>query len=137
MRRSVPVLVDKIAKYRPRILCFMGKGIWDIFRQQAFKLESSNRSSISSLNDKMRDGKGASRPSSQPAGSLVKSKYFAAPEVPVQSGGMLDSSSQVSQGKPVKKSFACGLQPFKIIHHQASEYQLHSLLLLKTSLTLS
>lgn len=129
-------MVDKIAKYRPRILCFMGKGIWDIFRQQAFKLESSNRSSISSLNDKMRDGKGASRPSSQPAGSLVKSKYFAAPEVPAQSGS-LDSSPQVSQGKPVKKSFACGLQPFKIIHRQVSEYQLHSLLLLKISLTLS
>jgi hypothetical protein len=31
MAESVPSLLAKISRYRPRIVCFVGVGIWDIF----------------------------------------------------------------------------------------------------------
>jgi hypothetical protein len=31
MRASVPSLLEKLYKYRPKLVCFVGKGIWDKF----------------------------------------------------------------------------------------------------------
>ena len=31
MKESVCVLMTKIAKYRPRIVCFLAKSVWEVF----------------------------------------------------------------------------------------------------------
>lgn len=42
MRRGVPKLLKKIVKYRPRVVCFLSKAIWEAFRQETSCLSRSN-----------------------------------------------------------------------------------------------
>lgn len=51
---SVPVLLRKVSKFRPRILCFVGKGIWTVFEKGLkahCKIKSAVKASASSLAD--------------------------------------------------------------------------------------
>ena len=38
MEESVPSLLAKVARYRPRILCFVGMGIWHIVEKAIVKM---------------------------------------------------------------------------------------------------
>ncbi|KAH7922912.1 DNA glycosylase [Leucogyrophana mollusca] len=44
MKASVPTLLAKIARYRPRFLCFVGMGIWEIVKSALVELLSSTAS---------------------------------------------------------------------------------------------
>ncbi|GJJ09149.1 hypothetical protein Clacol_003371 [Clathrus columnatus] len=56
MSQSVPALLDKIVQYKPRVLCFVGKGIWvkvdaafkKRIRQHVKTFDSISRSPIKS-----------------------------------------------------------------------------------------
>lgn len=37
MRLNVPDLTSKVRKYRPRVVCFVGKKIWDVYESVAIK----------------------------------------------------------------------------------------------------
>ena len=41
---GAPALLRKIARYRPRVVCFVGKGIWDTFVRAAAPPDPSPRS---------------------------------------------------------------------------------------------
>ena len=106
MKEAVPLLMTKLFHYRPRTLCFLGKGIWDVFRRQAFQLEAEVQPRIDFPSCKRRRVK--DRPGAEPM--TVASKYFSSPE---------DGSQRVPRARNSRNpSFQWGLQPFKIVHAQ-------------------
>ncbi|KAI0092901.1 uracil-DNA glycosylase-like protein [Irpex rosettiformis] len=131
MKEGVPLLMDKLVKYRPRTLCFLGRAIWDVFRQQAFKLKPATpspppTSSSQSKSRKRRDSPSIwNTPPSFRRGDVVSSKYFTSdgtahitlsqsfsPPAPASPQPLSEKTSQRSP----KPSFEWGLQPYKIVY---------------------
>ncbi|KAI0791652.1 uracil-DNA glycosylase-like protein [Irpex lacteus] len=131
MNEGVPLLMDKLIKYRPRTLCFLGKGIWDVFRTQAFKSVSKPTTRRPSPRKKSSTPKGAD---SSEASSIwvssprpkdpVSSKYFntesnytvpSSPPSPLPEQRVGPPEARVKPHS-TKPSFKWGLQPFKLVY---------------------
>jgi TDG/mug DNA glycosylase family protein len=92
MLASVPVLLAKIARYRPLVLCVVGKAIWVIIEK--FILQPERDPSL---------GIFITNPS----------------ETAVQNGGDEGNGSRSKTTKPKKKNrrdFAWGIQPYAMVH---------------------
>ncbi|GJE94002.1 mismatch-specific DNA-glycosylase [Phanerochaete sordida] len=119
MRTGVPTLMTKLAKHRPRIVCFLSKGIWETFLREAYRLAAPSTPASPSSSSPI-----PTPPSGQLAQSRtppVKSKYFGSPpaaeaDVLPQLPAAPPSPRKRSPAKVPRHTFAWGLQPFKAVH---------------------
>ncbi|KAI0695721.1 uracil-DNA glycosylase-like protein [Cytidiella melzeri] len=110
MKNGVPILMDKLVKYRPHTVCFLGRGIWDVFRQQAFKLKHTTpRSSPDSLPQPRSAETGLRPPDHVHVSSSVSSRHFCS------------LITEKKQETASRNSFKWGLQPFKIVYRQIGD----------------
>ncbi|EKM48145.1 uncharacterized protein PHACADRAFT_203182 [Phanerochaete carnosa HHB-10118-sp] len=127
MRQGVPALMNKLAKYRPRIICFLSKGIWEVFLREAYRLASlSSKETLPSLSPSSQ-----SPPSSQSTpsrrASPLKSRFFDSTTHSRDDGSpeAIDASPtprKRSKTKVPKHSFNWGMQPFKVMHRQPGSF---------------
>ncbi|KAH8102047.1 uracil-DNA glycosylase-like protein [Cristinia sonorae] len=105
MIQGVPVLLQKIAEHRPRVVCFVGKGIWDVFAKEAIKLSldghvlRTNAPSGFSFPLPV-NGQAVKTGNDDPSALAVPSKRGKQPIRP----------------RKVKIIFGWGLQPIKVVH---------------------
>ena len=132
MRQAVPLLMNKLVKFPPRTVCFLGKGIWEVFLREAFRLKLPIRTSVAQ-NDQ------GTLPSQRKTKAKTKhfalaqhqlpSKYFPSP---VNRNGSIartaESPSRKDQARDraPKESFRWGLQLFKIMHRKLGKLSNHS-----------
>ena len=130
MKGGVRDLMTKIAKYRPRIVCFLAKSVWEVFIKQVYHMSRPPVTQAQSAPRK-------SPSSSKTPRTLRSSRFFS---------GMEDTAVDTSHSKGRKEStaesshvdtpkarvqvpkyhFEWGLQPFKTTHRQMCT-QPHSL----------
>ncbi|THH32830.1 hypothetical protein EUX98_g1337 [Antrodiella citrinella] len=106
MINGVPVLLCKISEYRPRVVCFVGKGIWDVFVKEATKISAVTETAGSS---------------STPTSSSIpisptdeKAKEEEADSLPTRA-----TSRSTNKSKRIRKAnnvFKWGIQPIKVVH---------------------
>jgi hypothetical protein len=94
MRQSVPSLVAKIIRYRPHIICFVGKGMWLIVG--------------AALKKQIRAG------TPLPGTFKVQDDPLTPPSTPSKSSPR-DKAKGKGKGKG-NKAFAWGLQPYKLVY---------------------
>lgn len=116
MREGVPFFMNKIAKYRPRIVCFLAKGIWEIFLREAYRLNPPPKPTPSTP-------KRPRAKSAPPRMQIVASKYFSPPscnsEVEEPATPSPSQRQRKSRRPEVPKyDFDWGLQPFKVEHRR-------------------
>ncbi|TCD64990.1 hypothetical protein EIP91_003356 [Steccherinum ochraceum] len=121
MISGVPVLLHKIATHRPRIVCFVGKGIWDVFVKEATKASADvpgaipGSPSTPGLSTSIPGGMDTPRDEFKEEEdedvlpSLVKTP------APVGS----KRGKQAKRGKKVKTVFNWDIQPFKVVHSES------------------
>ncbi|KAI0337322.1 DNA glycosylase [Trametopsis cervina] len=119
MNGGVPVLMDKLVKYRPKMICFLGKGIWEVFRKQAFTSQASTSRDLASVPSSEPLNKDIKRTSTTPR-VTVASKYFIhipkTDERPPQ-----HASSPSISTKQKAKPFEWGLQPYKVVYKESGD----------------
>jgi thymine-DNA glycosylase len=113
MKEAVPLLMDKLVKYRPRTLCFLGRGIWDIFRNQAFNLKAMDRCAAPACSPRKHANKDSKL--SQMKIPLVPSKYFLNESYKNLPHNKLEDKREA-------RTFSWGLQPFKLVYRQHGAY---------------
>ena len=110
MINGVPILLSKITEYRPRIVCFVGKGIWDVFLKEATKnITTSSSSSLTSTGEtSSTSGKDESEPAVEldPAASIA----LAMPTPKRRKNGKSKKTGKA------KIAFNWGIQPVKVAH---------------------
>lgn len=111
---GVPVLIRKIRRFHPRIVTFVGKGIWETFIKEASKLVQV----VEPATDESVSGSGT------PAGEV--NEY---PIMPVRKGRA--ASKRKAKGKvkaPKKPTFEWGIQPYKVHENcdQGQSFPSHS-----------
>ena len=130
MKDGVPHLMDKLVKYRPHTLCFLGRAIWDIFRQQTLTLRGHASNPVPALPSRLDKKKGSQRsadvwePLALSCGeNIVSSKYFtfnASENNIFSSSPILPTPASPrrkrTQASPPKSPFCWGLQPFKVVY---------------------
>ncbi|KAI0089753.1 uracil-DNA glycosylase-like protein [Irpex rosettiformis] len=89
MLTGVPTLLAKVRKYKPRVVCFVGKQIGELFCKEATRLTTED-----------------SIPEEPPVGTIMDDS---------QSKGKAPGRRQ---GKN-SKTFQWGMQEFKVVHHEA------------------
>lgn len=103
MREGIPILVAKIVQHRPRIVCFVGKGIWLII-ETAFQRQILQSSGIS-IDDQ----------------ALLPQSIKNEDEL-VNNGNATFISKKTPRKSPSKKrsvgKFEFGLQPYKFVYPQ-------------------
>jgi hypothetical protein len=106
MIQSVPSFTAKLAKYRPRIVCFVGKGIWVIV-EAAFRKQVEATSQDPSRKDNIANVE--SRTDTDDAGE----DPLLPPSTPRKS-----STNRRSKNRPkaTSNSFDYGLQPYKLVY---------------------
>lgn len=126
----MPILMSKLVQCRPRTLCFLGKGIWDVFHQQLCKLKLNMK-----LQPNFPSRKCKQRKRHPARGSpTVASKYFCTHQSPSQDTAAVLSASSGSPEHEAhlksrnERSFKWGLQPFKIIHQRLGIIQLTTMI---------
>ncbi|KAI0076151.1 DNA glycosylase [Panus rudis PR-1116 ss-1] len=98
MVSGVPVLLSKIARFKPRVVCFVGKGIWTVFHKEASKRVDVSSSHVSS------ESSSASTTPTDPS---------------VEEDNKPAKSAKKSKAKSAKTQhviFDWGLQPCKVVH---------------------
>ncbi|KAJ3552107.1 hypothetical protein NM688_g4331 [Phlebia brevispora] len=121
MRAAVPDLVSKILKFRPRVVCFLAKSIWEIFIREVFRIfQDITSPPLPSTPTKSSPG-----PSRNGTPKLVASRFFPREETPVddpaEGSPGIPGATKRKKGRRVampKYSFDWGLQPFKVVHRQ-------------------
>ncbi|KAL4244427.1 Uracil DNA glycosylase family 2 [Abortiporus biennis] len=121
---GVPILLGKIARFQPLIVCFVGKGIWEVFLKEAMKMVSlSPNQTIPSL-DENPAAESASSGSATPLAGQT-SDMDAKPESSSQTN-LTEGSKQPKKklsskrkGKKISK-FEWGIQPCKVVHQTNS-----------------
>ena len=123
MKAGVCELLTKIVKFRPRIVCFLAKSVWEIFIGELYR---ASHTPVSKPTKIIRTPRGETSRSQ----SLVSSQFFPKEEA-VSAGHASQASEQPtsplgntekvrSRSSPVPKhSFAWGVQPFKLEHRQS------------------
>lgn len=97
MISGVPILLNKIRRFRPCIVTFVGKGIWEIFIKESPKLVQTV----------------------EPA---TLSSGFDAPLPDVnKSSSKLTSKSKGKAKRKTKTTFEWGIQPFKVLHEECDQ----------------
>jgi thymine-DNA glycosylase len=89
MLSGVPVLLAKVRQYKPRVVCFVGKQIGEVFCKEAGRLESVH--TLAGPDKTGVDGDGAMQ--------LMKKEK---------------AKTKTKAGK--KKAFEWGMQDFKVVH---------------------
>lgn len=111
MISGVPVLLHKIAEHRPLTVCFVGKGIWEIFAKEAMKIFTAVVVTPSTP--------GPSSPSTQtpstPVDEEVKEELPLA-DTPTPTGVTPKSGKKPKRAAKTKMSFNWGIQPIKVVH---------------------
>ncbi|CAL1708129.1 unnamed protein product [Somion occarium] len=109
---GVPVLLSKIARFRPRIITFVGKGIWEVFIKEASKLIPVLEST---QDDETSASSGSTTPITDDGDSATADKLPSKQRQTTKRKGK-------SKGKKSKKStFDWGIQPYKAVHGTAYE----------------
>ncbi|TCD61388.1 hypothetical protein EIP91_008525 [Steccherinum ochraceum] len=141
MISGVPTLSSKIAKYKPRIVCFLGKGIWQVFVKEASRLSSAaepafQRNDTTLLRQSKYFTPTPCRPSTPSSTPPTSSPYFSSPlrtpSTPVDSSLRSEGESDVLpqlddvsrrevSATPKSRTrhrdvFDWGLQPVKMPH---------------------
>lgn len=136
MKQSVPNLLDKVTRYKPRVICFVGKGIWLIVEAVLKQLLQQHGKTVSHRIA----SKGALAVKSEVKLEEVKLEVKLEDEVKLEA---LDAeakledvvksedeeidpdrqlpSSVTTQKKTKAKSFNWGLQPYKFLFTKESE----------------
>ncbi|KIP03935.1 hypothetical protein PHLGIDRAFT_129842 [Phlebiopsis gigantea 11061_1 CR5-6] len=118
MRQGTPTLLEKIAKYRPRIVCFLSKTIWEVFRQETSCLH------LKALEDQPSTPKDKHYLRSTSPTKPVRSRFFPFPQD--STGNTEDDSAAQAAGsqpaaRPHSYKFVWGPQPFKVVHDVSDE----------------
>ena len=160
MITGVPGLLRKITKYRPRIVCFVGKGIWQVFLKVVIGNPSRDTHlempSSSLKTSRFFSGTPESRPSTPVGSQPTRSPYFSIPsKTPSTSRepspprrvvvGDVDTLPQLVSGlessqraertnaRKARYVFDWGLQPVKIVHAtDGGEFPVETLAILPT-----
>ena len=118
MINGVPLLLDKIKQYRPRIVCFVGKGIWDVFVKEATKITAS---AVKTEPEPTSTPSPSSSRVQTPAQDDQTPDVLPSPAVPTPRRGKAKAKRSV-KGKVV---FAWGIQPIRVVHD--SDHGEHSI----------
>lgn len=113
MRQGTPILLEKIAKYRPRIVCFLSKTIWEVFQQETRWLH------LEALNDQPPTPKDKHHLCPTSPTKPLRSRFFLLPQT--SEGNTEDHSAEQATGsQPTARQhaykFEWGPQPFKVVH---------------------
>ena len=116
MQASVCVLMSKIAKYRPCIVCFLAKSIWEVFIKEAYRMSPSTPVQLS-----LELASGFKATALQCTRTRGASRFFQDTETKAASTTTAakrkaGSDARRRPGKVPKYTFAFGLQPFKVVH---------------------
>ena len=120
MRGAVPDLMSKILKYRPRIVCFLARSIWDVFSKEVFRLAQALLPPP--VPEPPKTPKRSKRPRKETP-KLVASRFFPTPSSssPESTSAPSTPKTETKRGKRgqmPKYTFDWGLQPFKVVHRQ-------------------
>lgn len=113
MINGVPILLRKIVRFRPRVVCFVGKGIWEVFVKEATRTVLS--STVLPLDSPSTPGPSTPRTPSTPVGEDIKE------EVDPDVLPSLVTTPKRTVGKKPKRApkvkilFKWGIQPVKVI----------------------
>ncbi|CCL98052.1 uncharacterized protein FIBRA_00046 [Fibroporia radiculosa] len=106
MRAGVPVLLSKITRFRPRIVCFVGRSIWEAFYRVLVGPPSSRSQPATSIGDETEGLSGGAsnaraEASEAPSGKTKKAR-----------------PKELKRRSPTSKAarFDFGIQPYKVVH---------------------
>lgn len=123
MRKGVPKLMDKIARYRPRIVCFLSKAVWEVFLRESFRLTNGAYYTTPIVTAPM-GSPSTTRSPPGPSKSL-RSQFFETSKDDDNDGldGQAPGSSQPipNHAPRVRYKFQWGAQPFTAKHHHAGK----------------
>ncbi|KAH9900800.1 uracil-DNA glycosylase-like protein [Cubamyces lactineus] len=105
---GVPALLQKITRKRPRIVCFVGKGIWDSFIKAAAPSPVANEEPSS----------GESQPVEPPTGAAAQADGSDLLATKAKASKKIGSRAKTTKqkGKVPKEPFVFDLQPYKVVH---------------------
>ena len=112
MRRGVPALLAKIAKYRPRIVCFLSKTIWEVFRQETHQMVLTQHA------DRFPTPEDTPGPLPASPRKPLRSRFFLQRKSadPSEDLDTQDTPPSQSPTRPRRHTFEWGAQPFRIVH---------------------
>lgn len=122
MISGVPALLMKIARLRPYVVCFVGKGIWEIFRKEISKLV--NTVSPNSEAAAVAGSEPTSSSSTPKSSEIIAKEKDPEYENEAQLVGAAKKASikKTTESKKSKRSvtqklvFSWGIQPYKTVH---------------------
>lgn len=103
MKSGVPVLLSKIARLRPLIVCFVGKGIWEIFRKEISRLIDT-ASPIDTSGTELTIKQETSEDAVEAVATVARK------------GSTRKKTRTAPKSKAKKDVFSWGIQPFKCVH---------------------
>ena len=113
---GVPALLRKIVEKRPRVLCFVGKAIWESFiREAAPSSKSAVKTEVLDVEFTMNVPTGTTRPtpssSTSTPGSSSRSSSTPTTRAPSRA-----KAKRTNSKKPKPEPFVFDLQPYKVVH---------------------
>jgi thymine-DNA glycosylase len=101
MKNGVPILLAKIALYQPRIVCFVGKQIGEVFLKEACGLTGTTLSDVPSASSVLQVTLEEGTSSGRSRKNTVR-------------------KTTAKTRKAAKPTFKWGFQPFKAVHPNSS-----------------
>ena len=104
MKSGVPALLSKIARFRPHVVCFVGKGISETFRKEVARLVDSPSPSTEVTSTP--ESSSSSSPISETEVGTAKSR----------TKGTKPKGNKRKRTVTKKLIFSLGVQPVKTVH---------------------
>jgi len=118
--KGVPVLLAKITRFRPLVVCFVGKGIWDIFFREVKKLADNSRiipqEPITPMEPRISTSSGASTPMASQDVKVEMSAVAVNPSAKATNARRKVKNSKNPRAKKAGRSITWGIQPCKVVH---------------------
>ncbi|KAI8971295.1 uracil-DNA glycosylase-like protein [Trametes punicea] len=109
---GVPALLQKIVRKRPRIVCFVGKAIWDSFIKAAAPSPIFGEEAVTT-DTQATEASLTTTTEAAASGELVA-------VTKTRKATMTKERPSRRKAKPIPKTFAFDLQPYKIVHTDPS-----------------